>query len=166
MPTFIATENILPYSVLKLATGQGDYKVSIAVAETEFICGVTDGTLSSSSNTYHALAGEAVRLQSGKRVYLRTSTYINPTDSSLTYTAVTHGCPLFAFPNGNGNVIRYPWLNGNPPAVSNYQFVALQNINLVDFLLDRNDADLGYKSPDVQFIFPAYAVKSFDNYTT
>lgn len=163
MPTLIATENILPYSVLKIATGQGDYKVSIAInTDDEFICGVADGTLSSSSNTYHALAGEEVRLQSGKRVYLRTSTYIDPVDSSVTHRAVTHGCPLVPFQNGNGGVTRlvslFPY--------SNYQFVALQNVNGVDFQINRDNVEAGYKSPSVPIIFPAYTVKSFDNFAT
>lgn len=137
-PTLIATENILPFSVVTIASGQGNNKVKIATCtplqsyDLIYHCGITTGSLSPNSNTYHALAGEAVTLQTGKFVVVRTTTYFNPSGGgSNEFSTVARGLPLYLMPDGNGQVTANPWktyVTQDPPTASNFKMVALQTI--------------------------------------
>lgn len=166
-PTLTATENILPFSVVKIATGAGNNKVSICTGsppsvDIEYICGVTAGTLSPNSNQFHALAGEQVTLQEGRMVMVRASTYLDA-NSLRTFSAIRRGMALFPMPNGNGQVNPKPWtmvVGGNPPTAANFKMVSLVGITLEAFV-NPQTGELYDSSYSV--VFPAMVVMKEHN---
>jgi hypothetical protein len=166
-PTLTATENILPFSVVKIATGAGNNKVSICTGnpssvDVEYICGVTAGTLSPNSNQFHALAGEQVTLQEGRMVMVRASTFLDA-NSARDFSAIRRGMYLFPMPNGNGQVNPKPWTMtpfGNPPTAANFKLVSLVAITEEAFE-NPQTGDLYDSSYSV--IFPAMVVMKEHN---
>ena len=130
-PQLIAGADILPFSVVKIATGLGDFVVVPCQNEYDAICGVTDGSVSEANGIYHAKTGQPVTLQAGKSVILRTVPAECPIGSE-TYrqSVVTRGAPVFPIYEGQGAMARNVWQDNCPqlePLTSNYRFIALES---------------------------------------
>jgi hypothetical protein len=146
VPQLKAAQNILPYSLVKLST---TVPFAVEVCDSEFfaICGVVDGSVSSSNGTYHALVGEPVSLQSGMVVMLRVDV---SSDEDQQFPQALKGAPLFPRIDGNGSVTPNPWSHlPNRPLVENFQYVALE-----------------HQSPiEEGFLIPAIKSQDFNRYT-
>lgn len=69
-PNLIATQNILPFSVIRVSTGV-DFGVEPNEDGVLPVVGVTDGSVSQFDSTYHATPGQPCSLQLGRFVLLR-----------------------------------------------------------------------------------------------
>jgi hypothetical protein len=104
------------------------------VAPSEFvsdvIIGITDGSVSTASGTYHALPGEPVKFQSGQIVIVRLQKTLDPGTNNFT---CQRGAPLLVSRGTGGAVTGDPWIPNSPSEYVPIQLIAFESYSLEDF---------------------------------